>query len=134
MPPGKFRCALLGAGAVILLGMAVFFLPSGPRLTEDSVRDTSGITIQADAAVVSDSRITIPCRIQNHTHREAASIVFTAEATTEDGRVLAANPLGNVLDLKPGEARSIQIALPPVADLPAPVLSGARVDLVRWKD
>lgn len=132
MQTTKFRI-LLVVGAVLLVIVARGYVQnSGPN--EASVRDIAGISIRVDEAVVSSKGLSVPCEIENQTRRTATSVVFTVELATEDGRVLSANPLGNVLDLKPGESRSMQVPMPVAADLPAGLLTRAQVNLVRWQE
>ena len=106
---------------------------SKPRLTEDSLRDVSGIEINVEEALVSPKGLSVNCLIENQTRNVASSIVFTVEITTENGQVLAANPLANMLGLKPDESRAIQVLVPSVPELPPLFFTRARVDLVRWQ-
>jgi len=116
--------------AIVVWGYSVI---STPRINEDSVRDVSDVEIQAADALVSPKGLMVLCWVENQAQRVASSVVFTVEITTEDGRVLAENPLGNILGLKPGESRAIQVPMPAIPELPSSHLTRARVDLVRWQ-
>lgn len=104
-----------------------------PRFSEDSLRDVTGVEIRVAEALSSPRGLFVSCVAENQTQKVASSLVFTVEITTEDGHVLATNPLGNILGLKPGESRTIQVPMPSNSELSPPFLTRARVDLVRWE-
>ncbi len=129
---GKLSLASVFAGAAFVV--ALWSVVPGPHPGEASLRDVSGIEVQPTDLLVFVNGATVECRVENKTKREASSVVFQVEVTTEDGRILAANPLGNTLRLKPGESRAVQVPMPPVPEPPHSVLTRAQVSLVRWHD
>lgn len=88
--------------------------------------------MRVDGVRRSAAGVAVVCIVENRTGREAASVVFTVDLATEDGRVLVTNPLGNVLRLRPGESRTAQVNFPTFA--PGSAHPVARVSLVRWKE
>ncbi len=102
------------------------------RITEDDLRDVAGIAIQTTDMEVAPDRLTVHCRLENQTERPAVSIVFTVEALAEDGAVVAVNPLGNVLDLLPGDSREVAVPVPMPPGATTPHETRAKVNLVRW--
>lgn len=104
-----------------------------PRLSEESLRDVTGVEIRVAEALSSPRGLFVSCVAENQTQKVACSLVFTVEITSESGLVLATNPFGNMLGLKPGESREIQVPMPSNSELSPPFLTRARVDLVRWE-
>ncbi|OJV26991.1 MAG: hypothetical protein BGO12_16760 [Verrucomicrobia bacterium 61-8] len=115
---------------VIAWGYSVF---TKPRLSEESLRTVTGVEIRVAETQSSPRGLFVSCVAKNQTQKVASSLIFTVEITTESGHVLATNPLGNMLGLKPGESRAIQVPMPSNSELSPPFLTRARVDLVRWE-
>lgn len=104
-----------------------------PRLTEADAQDIAGMELRVGEATATPEGAMVTAEIENQTRREALSVVFTAEVLDEGGRLLGANPLGNVLNLQPGESRTIEIQVPlPQASEEALTARG-KINLVRWK-
>ena len=133
MFPRKFCIPLVFAVLLFAIGAWGYSVMSRGRLNEASLRDVSGVEVQAEDALVSPKGLIVHCWVKNRTRHIASSVVFTVEIATEDGRILAENPLGNILGLKPGESRAIQVPMPAIPELPSSHLTRARVDLVRWQ-
>ncbi|MFV0415939.1 MAG: hypothetical protein ACK5NG_06185 [Chthoniobacterales bacterium] len=117
-------------GVVIYSGLT----GSGKRLTEADLRNVSEIEIQTKDIHRSGQNIRVDCELQNHGQRNAYSIVFTVSIKSEDGKLLGANPLGNILNLQPGASQSISIPVPVSEEPPEKIHAEAEVNLVRWDD
>lgn len=128
--------ALILALAIGAVGIWLFFQPPWRHdVDESSLRDTTGIELVVTEARSNGSRaVVVRCLVTNRTDRSAESVVLTAEIASEDGQVIASNPLVNVLRLAPGESRTIaaMIPLPSVATFP--LHPQGKVNLVRWSE
>lgn len=123
----------LAALAVAIVLIVIFALRSS-TVSERELRDTEDIVVQ-----VADSRRTahsvqVSLSISNHRDRRADSIVLNVQVVDSAGRVLASNPLVNVLSLQPGEKKQLVAPVPLMSATLPP--SGWQVQasaiLVRW--
>lgn len=104
-----------------------------PRLTEADAQDIAGMDLRVGEATATPEGAMVTAEIENQTRREALSVVFTAEVLDEGGRLLGANPLGNVLNLQPGESRTIEIQVPLPQASEGALTARGKINLVRWK-
>lgn len=136
MPQGKFGAVL--AAVILAIGVMTWIrlLPAKGRVSEDSLRDTTGIEMEVGDMDASPGGVSVAVHLHNRTERVAASVVFTVEVVDGAGRTLMVNPLGNSLNLRPGESRAfdVPIPVPPDADPAAASSARGRVNLVRWAD
>lgn len=136
IPSGKFGVVL--AVAILALGVMTWIrlLPTKGRVSEDSLRDTTGIEMEVGDMEASPGGVRVAVQLHNRTERAAASVVFTVEVVDGAGRTLLVNPLGNSLNLRPGESRAVDVPIPvpPATDSAADNFARGRVNLVRWAD
>lgn len=121
--------------AVFLLAALIWGrnLLDKPRLTEADAQDTAGMGLRVGEATATPEGALVTAEIENQTRREALSVVFTAEVLDEGGRLLGANPLGNVLNLQPGDSRTIEIQVPLPQAPEGTLTARGEINLVRWK-
>lgn len=131
------KSGLIAATFLLVLG----FLIWGRNLrsssgTVASLRDVAGMEIEAGEFEVSSESVTVHLLLKNHTRRPAASVVFTVEVLDDQETPLAANPLGNALNILPGASRSLAVPIPLPSTVNPSSVQGARgrVNLVRWQD
>ncbi|MFV0338490.1 MAG: hypothetical protein ACK5LK_09660 [Chthoniobacterales bacterium] len=121
-----------------LVGVLLYsgIIGSHTRPTEASLRNVNGIEIQTKNIHRSDQSLSVDCQLKNQSERNAYSVAFTVRILAANGDLIAANPLGNVLDLKPETTQSITIPIPVSAaqELPENIQANAEVNLVRWDD
>lgn len=105
-----------------------------PQTGETDLRDLSGIEIEITGSTPSANGLTVDCRIENRGPRTARSVVFTVSLVAENGEILASNPLGNTLNLKPGAFHTVSVPLPVPDKLPPTSQNRAELQLVRWAE
>lgn len=125
---GLFILMAAGALAFFLVRMSP---PGG--ITEADLQKTDGIRIQALGLEVIGANRDVSVELTNQTDRTARSVVFEVTLLDQDGQIIATNPLGNVLDLSPGDTRHLTIPLPLEAPAPPGSQPSAKISLVRWE-
>lgn len=132
------KSGAFAAAALLIAGAIVWSRNLAPntRVNEASVRDIAGVELDVGEPNVSPEGTSVTIRMENRTQRTAASVVFTIEVTDDAGQTLMANPLGNALNLQPGESRTMDVPIPMPADTDRAAAKSARgrVNLVRWGD
>lgn len=133
---GKF--GLIAALALLVLGAFVWSRILSPKShpSEASLREVDGMEIRVEAPEASTEGARVAVQLENKTQRTALSVVFTVEVVDAEEQVLAVNPLGNALNMPPGESRALEVPLPGSAlqEATSDVTARGRVDLVRWQE
>lgn len=101
-------------------------------MNEESLRDTAGVEARMTGVRPAQQGVAVGCVIENQTARQAGSVVFVVRLEDRQGKTLAANPLGNVLELKPHESRAVRLFVPVEGGLPDFYKLVIEVSLVRW--
>lgn len=99
---------------------------------EAALRDTDGIEVTALDARPTDRGMLVRCQVANRTDRPARSIVLQVELVDADGDIVAANPLANALNVRPGEQRELAVVVPGGSARTARLRPQARPSLVLW--
>lgn len=133
---GKF--GLIAALALLVLGAFVWSRILSPKShpSEASLREVDGMEIRVEAPETSTEGARVAVQLENKTQRTALSVVFTVEVVDAEEQVLAVNPLGNALNMPPGESRTLEVPFPGSAlqEATSDVTARGRVDLVRWQE
>ncbi len=129
-----WRFRLVVGVALIAMAFGVAWMLRPGASPETLLHDTAGIEVIAGAVHYTLHGLAVPCIVENHTDRQAASIVFSVDVLDAQGTVIASNPLANVLDLAPHA--SCEIAVPLFINDPPPIdyRVQTQVNLVRWRD
>lgn len=117
-------------GSLCLVGVACWIAASRPT-AEDQLRRTAGIEVELLQMQRVTHGVMMEMIVTNQTKRSALSIALTAELLAGDDRVVASNPLVNVLQLSAGEKRTLS-TLVPVEYSSETLQPRLRVALVRW--
>lgn len=132
--------SILRYGILLVVVVAVSMLAMwgceqlfGERARRASVQNTTGVVMSAALNTATSHRAVMDCRIENQTSKIAHSVVFTVEILEESGEMVGTNPLGNVLNLQPGEIREIEFPVPLMKELPPNFQIETTVNLVRWE-
>lgn len=127
------RTLSLFAIATIII-CAIFLLRGQTGLDESDVQRTDGIEITTILIQQSSRGFSTSSTLHNQTDRLARSVVFTVRIHDASGKIIASNPLGNTLNLMPGEQRVVGLWIPIQSTPPPDCRASSSIELVRWDD
>lgn len=122
------------AVVVLLVAAGIWTRPLWQHRTpsENSLRQTTGVTVAVLASQATPRGWQVQCRVVNERPRVVEQVVLRLTLTDSTGRVLAANPLAGVSQLAANDTREESFLIPFHGSITNPQIR-AEVSLVRWQ-